>query len=296
MRDYSSSPRVGDPALAYALRGREEIEGWLELEDALVFCAIGAEQEAAGVTGDLLEIGAYKGCSAILLGYLRRRHDRLVICDPFRVPTADPGNDAENERYYEGLGQAEFLANFRRFHDRDPTVVRESSAALLDRDDLFGRFRFVHVDGSHRYDAVARDIRLSQRLLGDSGVVAFDDAVNRKALGVAAAVWEAVFTAGLRPLLSTGKIYATWSAGPVNAHALTERLDAMPHIVVEDEVEVAGHVVPFVRSVPPRRPRLQALREDAVPPLARKAADLLRAGAAATSNGRRRAAGREGRR
>ena len=75
-----------------------------------------------------------------------------------------------------------------------------------------GSCRFVHIDASHSYDDVKRDIQATRRLLGPRGVVAFDDYRTEHTLGTAAAVWEAVADEELRPFAATAaKLYATWS-------------------------------------------------------------------------------------
>jgi predicted O-methyltransferase YrrM len=67
----------------YIIKGRKSIPGWFERADAEMFSAIDLAQRTAGLVGDILEIGCYQGSSAILLGYLRRPNERMVVCDLF---------------------------------------------------------------------------------------------------------------------------------------------------------------------------------------------------------------------
>lgn len=261
--------------LRYALSGREQVQGWLELEDALLLCGLDEAQKASGVTGDIMEIGAYKGRTSILLGFFPSVGEALMVCDPFEEPVQAAANRTENDRHYGGLSQQEFLANYRRFHGFDPMVLAHESSGLLQREDLAGRFRLVHVDGSHRYEAVVSDIETSRRLLRRGGVVVFDDAVNRKEVAVAAAVWEAVFTRGLKPFASTGKLYGSWD-GAMTADDVSRIVGEQANLVVDKEVDIAGHRVPFIRALPMKRPLTTAIRQDLVPPLFRKAATRLR--------------------
>lgn len=260
--------------LRYALSGREQVDGWLELEDALLLCGLDEAQRAAGVTGDIMEIGAYKGRTSILLGFFPTTGETLMVCDPFGEAVPDAANPTENDRHYADLAQQQLLDNYRRFHTVDPTVLAHESSRLRQREDLAGRFRLMHIDGSHLYDAVASDIETSRRLLRHGGVVVFDDAVNRKEVAVAAAIWEAVFTRGLRPFASTGKIYASWD-GATTADDVRRIVDEQPHLVLDKEVDIAGHRIPFVRTLPPKRPLTTAIRQDLVPPLFRKVATRL---------------------
>lgn len=76
-------------------------------------------------------------------------------------------------------------------------------------------FRLVHVDGSHLYEIVKEDIETARAVLGDGGVVIFDDYRALHAPGVAAAVWQACADVHLPlvPLvLSDAKLYGTFSA------------------------------------------------------------------------------------
>ena len=56
----------------YLAHMHELVPGWFDDVDAAVFRAVDHTHRATGVDGDLLEIGAYLGKSAILLGYLLR--------------------------------------------------------------------------------------------------------------------------------------------------------------------------------------------------------------------------------
>ena len=72
------------------------------------------------------------------------------------------------------------------------------------------QFRFIHIDGSHRYEAVLTDIALARELAADECVIVFDDFSNLGHLGVAAAVWPSVVSSEVEPFACTpAKLYAT---------------------------------------------------------------------------------------
>jgi len=225
----------------YIVDGRTRVPGWFALTDAELFDTIDAAQRDAGITGDILEIGCYQGASAILLGYMRRGDERVVVCDIFDGATHGPEDEDERHRFYQDLSRASFESNYLRFHDQLPDVVAGPSAALADLG-LGRKFRFIHVDGSHAYDAVRADLLLAKDLLVEGGIVVFDDIVSRHTPGVTAAVWEGVFDDGLVPLLQTRKLYGTWGE-PVP-------LD-VPSELPTYEHEVAGHLVRHVEDEPP---------------------------------------------
>jgi len=72
----------------------------------LLFRKINELQHAEGKTGDLLEIGVYRGKSAILLGYLLQGEERLVLCDLFGAPAPTADNESENIRLSEPESRA----------------------------------------------------------------------------------------------------------------------------------------------------------------------------------------------
>jgi hypothetical protein len=252
----------------YIARMHELVPGWFDNVDATVFRAIDEVQRAAGIEGNLLEIGAYLGKSAILLGYLLRPEERLVVCDLFTNEDIDPGLEAD-AAYYLELSRAAFEENYGRFHPRPATVIERSSTELAD--ERLGRsFRIVHVDGSHRYDIVRQDIANAREMVVDGGIVVVDDyRTVPHALGVAAAVWEAVTDGTLVPLLTTEQKFYGYSRGDAGTTAMMLRrwaLEDAPYSCLPQHV--AGHeLVAFGPSLEPatlattgRQPE-QVLRE-----------------------------------
>jgi hypothetical protein len=198
-----------DPWILYT-EEMDQVDGWFYQADVELFGNLLARQTAEGIKGDLLEIGAYQGKSAILMGYGLRDDEELVICDLFGA-VMDHGDIAQASRQdYAGLEQQQFVANWDRFHTRRPRLeVCESSA--LDLGDRI--LRFSHIDGCHSYQCVAKDIALAVTHAGQRGVIAMDDYRGVQTPGVAAAVWQAVGNGLLFPFAATyTKIYACTSA------------------------------------------------------------------------------------
>jgi predicted O-methyltransferase YrrM len=247
----------------YVESGRRRVPGWFGRADALLFCILDDLQRRAGIEGDILEIGAYQGRSAILLGYLRRPTERILVCDVFGRPGTSAEEDRENLRHYPGLEERQFMDNYRAFHAEPPELLARPSQAL-EPSELGRRFRFVHVDGSHFYDAVRNDIALTRQILAPGGLAVFDDV--REDASVTAAVWHAVGCDGLVPVCRSDKMYASWDA------LAGEYVDGLRHRLAErDDVSFGVHELaggPFVdvewwqeRKLPGR------LAEALVPPL-----------------------------
>jgi hypothetical protein len=222
-----------DPAVASYLRRMDEIPGWLLLVDALIMCGFDNHQRERQITGDVLEIGAYQGKSAILMGYFRRGAERLVVCDLFMTKGSTEENTRENQRYYEGIDNAAFETNYRLFHSELPTMLATPSSSISKLEP--GSFRLVHVDGSHLYEIVREDLRNTRHLLCDGGVVIIDDWRTGHTPGVAAATWEAILHEGLVPICFTDqKLYGTWTPSLGVSRADIERWNcASPSINVE---------------------------------------------------------------
>ncbi len=230
-RGYVSRPPL--PALVEDLR---TVEGWLSDEDVALFLAVDDAAQALGIRGDLLEIGAYKGKSAVVLGYCLADEERLVVVDPFGRSASDATVLAEQHRFYEDLTRSEFDRNYARFHARPP-VVLERFSTDLEPGDIGRDLRLVHVDGAHDYASVAHDVDLVLAVLADDGILVFDDAMDRGAPGVVAAVWEAVGDGRLIPVMTTGKV---WTCRP----------EAHPRLLAALEHQLStSAVLTFVKSV-----------------------------------------------
>lgn len=188
----------------------DKVDGWFFEADVEMFSKLLASQTAEGVTGDILEIGAYQGKSAILMGYSLRDDEELVICDLFSDVMHHADISARPRQQYAGLEQQQFLANWDRFHTRRPTLAVCESMQL----DLGDRaLRFAHIDGCHSYRCVASDIRLALSHMASRGVIALDDYRGVETPGVAAAIWQAVGNGVLFPFAATYmKLYACASA------------------------------------------------------------------------------------
>ncbi|WP_208868083.1 class I SAM-dependent methyltransferase [Streptomyces wuyuanensis] len=188
----------------------DDVKGWFRPVDQLLFDWFLTHQQDREQTGDLLELGAYLGKSAIFMGSYLRPGEEFTVCDLWDSPAPDASNSAEMDRSYATLTRRAFEANYLSFHDRLPHLVQAPTSVITSHVRPAG-CRFVHIDASHLYEHVQGDIRSAERLLTPGGIVVFDDFRAEHCPGVAAAVWGAVATAGLTPLCITGtKLYGTW--------------------------------------------------------------------------------------
>jgi hypothetical protein len=241
------------------------VPGWFGQLDARIFVAIDALQGARGIRGDLLEIGVYQGQSAVLLGFLPGKGERLVVCDVFEAHAGlSEENAAEVSTSYDGLRQEEFERQYLRFHAALPTILAAQSTSI-DRRGLAGSFRFVHVDGSHLYDVVREDVATARSLLGRGGVVVFDDWMNLLVPGVALAVWEEYLRGHMIPLcLTPSKLYATWDPWGLTPADLDTWATAQPDVVPSELVGLGAHAARLYTAVDPP---LRGFLRELAPPL-----------------------------
>ncbi|MFH8381730.1 class I SAM-dependent methyltransferase [Kitasatospora sp. NPDC018058] len=255
----------------------DDIPGWFFGLDRAAFAHLLSRQSEAGVKGDVLELGSYLGRSAVLLGDHLRTGERLTVCDLFDSEAGDADNAAEMAMSYrKTLTRSAFESNYLAFHAELPEIVQAPTSVLADGRIPAGSCRFVHVDASHLYEHVAGDIAVAKAALAEDGLVALDDYRSEHTPGVSAAVWEAVFTDGLRPVLLTPmKFYGTWGDAAAARQVLLER-DWRAEGYTVDEDTIAGqrvvrlnYQVKTPASVQRSTPRRLAL--DLLPPVATRA-------------------------
>lgn len=198
--------------------------------------------------GDLAELGVLYGRSAVLIGSSLRPGETFTVVDLFEADAADAENAGENTSSYPGLTRKAFEDTYRRVLGTLPVVVAGSSETVVDHVPPASH-RFVHVDASHLHEHVVRDIEAAKIVLRPDGVLVLDDIRAEHTPGVAAAAWQSVLTAGLRPFgISPHKLYATFGDPAPWRDAL---LGLAASGQVDQEVQVVGGE-PLVRFWVPR--------------------------------------------
>ncbi|WP_371645926.1 MULTISPECIES: class I SAM-dependent methyltransferase [unclassified Streptomyces] len=200
-----------------------QVKGWFSDYDQVLFDwfltgRTGREDQP----GDLLELGAFMGKSAIFLGGYLREGEEFTVCDLFDSPAPDDSNLAEMQDSYPTLTRRGFETNYLAFREALPTIIQAPTFVVGDRVRP-ASCRFVHIDASHLYEHVVQDIASSRVVAAPGAVVVFDDYRSEHCPGVAAAVWGAVATGELHLIcVSSSKLYATWDdPAPYQAELLT---------------------------------------------------------------------------
>lgn len=230
------------------IRSFYDVPGWFRWVDKTMFDTL-LRVQSSGPPGDIVELGAYLGKSAVVLGSHLREGDRFVVVDLFGTDpgeyessTAHDANRSENRRSYASLERAAFEANYLALHDELPVVVTGLSNSIVDHV-APGSARFVHVDAGHLYENVREDVENTRQLLGPGGIAVFDDYRSEHTPGVSAAVWGAVATGGLQPFaLSSSKFYGCYDDPTPYFDALRRLVDSDPRYRY-DVQQIMGHQV-----------------------------------------------------
>lgn len=148
------------------------LAGWLEDFAALMTMRLLRWQEANVAPGPLFEIGVYQAkYFSLLLRSARARNEDVFGLDTFQY--------APEAQVRDGLAAAGFPFGY--------TLLKMFSTDVS-ASDLLQKFgakpRFISVDGSHEKDDVHWDMRLSEQLLANDGIVSVDDFLNPLTLGV----------------------------------------------------------------------------------------------------------------
>jgi predicted O-methyltransferase YrrM len=249
-----------------ATTGFRDIKGWFNEIDRRCFVAL-LESQRDTPPGDLVELGVFRGKSAVIIGDYLRDGERFVIVDlfgdegHFSESDEDAAHRRENLRSYPRLTRQLFEDNYLSCHDELPVVVQGFSSQIVDHVEP-GTARFIHIDASHLYPAVKTDCESAKLLLRPGGVVSFDDWRSAKSVGVAAAVWEAVVNGGLIPFAVTRKkLYGCYDDPAPHMATLRAMVAEDPGFFEVDEIDdVLGR--PMLRMGPRPRRGQNAQAED----------------------------------
>jgi hypothetical protein len=180
----AAEPEAVDERLRRFLEsGHREIEGRGGSEDALrVLAEIDGFHKAAGIGGNLLELGVDHGRTLVLLALLRRASERAFAVDSLEAADGDrdggAGDRATIERH---------LDRFVGGRDRIEVIVADPMFLTDAQTGPMRPLRLVHVGGGRGKEAVLGDLDLAQGLLGPGGVIVVDGFLHSGHPGVAEA-------------------------------------------------------------------------------------------------------------
>lgn len=161
--------------------------------------------------GDVLEIGCYKGKSAVLLANWIQESagERLYLCDVFTKSSLDKENASEVRKSYEDYSLGELQESLQSTTKLRDIRYIDSNSLNLPRILRRNNFRFIHIDGSHLYKVVIEDLTFAvEHLLNNKSIICLDDYRAQHALGVSKALWKSIDDLNVKVVLvGPGKIF-----------------------------------------------------------------------------------------
>ena len=159
----------GHPAVdRYLADGFARVPGMSSRFAAAICAYLLRRQAELGLAGPVAEIGAFEGRFLIALALALQADERAFGLDTFEWPD-------------EGL-EGRFLANCRAngVAGRVSAVRRDSRALSPSalKEILGGAVRFFHLDGDHRPESLAHDLKLAHAVLHPKGVICVDDMLH----------------------------------------------------------------------------------------------------------------------
>ncbi|MDQ6961782.1 MAG: class I SAM-dependent methyltransferase [Mariprofundaceae bacterium] len=126
-------------------------------------------------TGEVLEIGSFKGKSTIVLAKSAKHagdaHTGLWACDPFTSPTVtcpDLEEDSSFSDFERNLRSADVTADVRVFQDYSDQLALTWNTSL----------RLLWIDGDHTFAGAKKDFDNFSPWLVDGAIIAFHDTLH----------------------------------------------------------------------------------------------------------------------
>jgi len=178
--------------------GFEKIEGWVDRGVVGVLKAVNQIQSELAASGGVLEIGVHHGRFFILLnGFLESPNIKSYAIDLFgRQERNIDKSGCGNEDIFKAN-----LALYDRHHGTNVVILSGDSTRLRTFDlHMFSTAppRMISIDGGHTIEHTLSDLKLSEGVITDGGVVILDDVINPLWPGV---IEGALLYLGGRPTL-----------------------------------------------------------------------------------------------
>ncbi len=139
----------------------QEVQGFFQFQNAALWDSLLSFQSEHYIIGNMLEIGVYKGRSALISSLHLREDEHFFLIDgtPF-------------------IEEAE--ANLSSILGLRGNYIQKMSYELTPEPFSSTRHccRWIHIDGEHTGRAVINDLEFSEQMLSDQGILILDDFFN----------------------------------------------------------------------------------------------------------------------
>lgn len=181
MDSQAASPSLARLAAAYRyLYYSDRIDGWMYQTTALAIMELLWVQEAAGLAGNIAEIGVHHGCSALALVAAARPNETLIAIDLFdrqelNVDDSGKGSLAAFQEHLRTL-----------FPEAQVRTIAKSSTEIRGAEGEHGlaALRFFSIDGGHTRTLTLNDLEIADASLAPHGIAVVDDVFNASWPGV----------------------------------------------------------------------------------------------------------------
>jgi Methyltransferase domain len=180
-----TSPPLPPEKARFLTESLQSVQGFLESSTALYLGGIEAAQRGK-VPGGIAEIGVHRGKSFIAMIVGLPEGDEAVAIDIFDAQHLNLEATSVN-------ALRDFKIHLERFGLRDRVDIVEGSSLELEKEGFLKpgrRFRLFSVDGGHLAHHVLNDLRVAEATLVEGGVVAADDLLHPRYLGVITGVFQ----------------------------------------------------------------------------------------------------------
>jgi hypothetical protein len=150
----------------------DAVEGFMTPETTVIWDFLLTMQRQMNVTGDFLEIGVFKGKSA-LLGALYLQHGELALLvdkNEMDGVQKEIGRLSVKSRIFQGKSSE--LRMSEQFNDR------------------ISKVRWFHIDGDHSGYSTYHDLCLAEQFISDLGIICVDDFCNPRYPQLNAAIFK----------------------------------------------------------------------------------------------------------
>jgi hypothetical protein len=149
------------------------LEGWFLWEAAELLHFLNNIQLKENITGDIFEIGAYKGKLTLLLAIFLRKGELLLVNDIFdkqHLNVSRSGIDANLNDFMNNMKLLFENPHFLRL------IIKSSSELTLE--DTTNNIRMFSVDGGHSEKETYEDVVIASKAINDKGMIIVDDFYN----------------------------------------------------------------------------------------------------------------------
>jgi len=151
------------------------IEGFMMPETTVIWDFLFTMQRKMNVTGDFLEIGVFKGKSALLGALYLQRGELALLVDINDLRTVRDEISRLSVRSQVFQGKSSALKTSERFNDR------------------IGKVRWFHIDGDHSGYSTYHDLCLAEQFISGLGIICVDDFCNPRYPQLNAAIFKFLF-------------------------------------------------------------------------------------------------------